>query len=206
MTHVRHSNIRGSEPHFVATAGGPPASSQSHGGRGGPPLPKKQLEWPPNGLERGAPRGRTPIFPRALPDHERYRPHPAGHLAGRRAVRHARPLARLGHGVAPVLQAAVALRGVPGRRRRGPVARPRPLGVARRQRHVSRRLDERAPHVRVARAGDPAARLGLAVNVNLSFTDSTNVISPIAPMHPHRFRQRQAPFPAPRSGARPFVR
>ncbi len=45
-----------------------------------------------------------------------------------------------------------------------------------------------------------------AVNVNPSFTDSTNAIAPIAPTHPRRFRQRQAPFPASRSGARSFVR
>ena len=44
------------------------------------------------------------------------------------------------------------------------------------------------------------------VNVNPSFTDSTNAIAPIAPTHPRRFRQRQAPFPASRSGARSFVR
>ena len=208
-----------------------------------PAAQKKELEWPPNGLGRGAPRGRTPISPRALPDHGRYRPDPAGHLAGRRAVRHAGPLSRLRHGVAPVPQAAVALRGVPRRRRRDPVARPRLLGVARRHRHVPRRLDERAPHVGVPRAGDPAAGLGLAaralrgrepaprgerrrareprevarlggeqerggdvVNVNPSFTDSTNAIAPIAPTHPRRFRRRQAPFPASRSGARSFVR
>ena len=124
--------------------------------------PKKELERPPNGLERGAPRGRTPISPRELPGHERYRPHPAGHLAGRRAVRHARPLARLGHGVAPVPQAAVALRGVPRHGGLDPVARPRPLGAPRRHRHVPGRLDQRAPDVGVPRAGDPAARLRLA--------------------------------------------
>ena len=45
-----------------------------------------------------------------------------------------------------------------------------------------------------------------AVNVNPSFTDSTNAIAPIAPTHPRRFRRRQAPFPASRSGARSFVR
>ena len=44
------------------------------------------------------------------------------------------------------------------------------------------------------------------VNVNPSFTDSTNAIAQIAPTHPRRFRRRQAPFPASRSGARPFVR
>lgn len=44
------------------------------------------------------------------------------------------------------------------------------------------------------------------VNVNPSFTDSTNAIAPIAPTHPRRFRRRQAPFPASRSGARSFVR
>ncbi len=44
------------------------------------------------------------------------------------------------------------------------------------------------------------------VNVNLSFADSTNVTAPIAPTHPRRFRRRQAPFPASRSGARSFVR
>ncbi len=44
------------------------------------------------------------------------------------------------------------------------------------------------------------------VNVNPSFTDSTNAIAPIAPTHPRRFRLRQAPFPASRSGARSFVR
>ena len=44
-----------------------------------------------------------------------------------------------------------------------------------------------------------------SVNVNPSFTDSTNAIAPIAPTHPRRFRRRQAPFPASRSGARPFV-
>ena len=58
----------------------------------------------------------------------------------------------------------------------------------------------------------PAARERLRalaaehVNVNLSFTDSTNAIAPIAPTHPRRFRRRQAPFPASRSGARSFVR
>ena len=86
--------------------------------------------------------GSDPLSPRALPGHERYRPDPAGHLAGRRAVRHAGPLSRLRHGVAPVLQAAVALRGVPRRRRRDPVARPRLLGW-RRHRHVPRRDDAR---------------------------------------------------------------
>lgn len=45
-----------------------------------------------------------------------------------------------------------------------------------------------------------------SVNVNPSFTDSTNAIAPIAPTHPRRFRRRQAPFPASRSGARSFVR
>lgn len=44
------------------------------------------------------------------------------------------------------------------------------------------------------------------VNVNPSFTDSTNAIAPIAPTHPRRFRRRQAPFPASRSGARSLVR
>lgn len=47
---------------------------------------------------------------------------------------------------------------------------------------------------------------GISVNVNPSFTDSTNAIAPIAPTHPRRFRRRQAPFPASRSGARSFVR
>ena len=51
------------------------------------------------------------------------------------------------------------------------------------------------------------ATLGYSrVNVNPSFTDSTNAIAPIAPTHPRRFRRRQAPFPASRSGARSFVR
>lgn len=53
----------------------------------------------------------------------------------------------------------------------------------------------------VSRPGNPHD-----VNVNPSFTDSTNAIAPIAPTHPRRFRQRQAPFPASRSGARSFVR
>lgn len=57
----------------------------------------------------------------------------------------------------------------------------------------------------------PYSNVGLAqvfpgVNVNPSFTDSTNAIAPIAPTHPRRFRRRQAPFPASRSGARSFVR
>lgn len=47
---------------------------------------------------------------------------------------------------------------------------------------------------------------GFHVNVNPSFTDSTNAIAPFAPTHPRRFRRRQAPFPASRSGARSFVR
>lgn len=51
-----------------------------------------------------------------------------------------------------------------------------------------------------------AARGRPGVNVNPSFTDSTNAIAPIAPTHPRRFRRRQAPFPASRSGARSFVR
>ena len=42
-----------------------------------------------------------------------------------------------------------------------------------------------------------------SVNVNPSFTDSTNAI---APTHSRRFRRRQAPFPAFRSGARSLVR
>ena len=49
------------------------------------------------------------------------------------------------------------------------------------------------------------AQMG-SVNVNPSFTDSANAIAPIAPIHPRRFRRRQAPFPASRSGARSFVR
>lgn len=61
--------------------------------------------------------------------HPRYRPRPAGHLPRRRAVRNAGPLARRGHRLAPLLQAAVALRGVPRHGRRGPVPGPRPLGV-----------------------------------------------------------------------------
>lgn len=55
--------------------------------------------------------------------------------------------------------------------------------------------------------GTLPARVEIAdVNVNPSFTDSTNAIAPIAPTHPRRFRRRQAPFPASRSGARSFVR
>ena len=49
-----------SAAHFVATAGGLAAKSESVDGRGGvPAAQKKELEWPPNGLERGARRGRT---------------------------------------------------------------------------------------------------------------------------------------------------
>ena len=58
----------------------------------------------------------------------------------------------------------------------------------------------------LTRDGEVAVNRPVAVNVNPSFTDSTNAIAPIAPTHPRRFRRRQAPFPASRSGARSFVR
>ena len=44
------------------------------------------------------------------------------------------------------------------------------------------------------------------VNVNPSFTHFANAIAPFAPTVSRRFRQRQAPLPASRSGARSFVR
>lgn len=67
-------------------------------------------------------------------------------------------------------------------------------------------------HIELLRRGVRTSRRRVArlmrdnVNVNPSFTDSTNAIAPIAPTHPRRFRRRQAPFPASRSGARSFVR
>ena len=68
---------------------------------------------------------------------------------------------------------------------------------------ASREFEELVFPPRAPSAPAPSAP---CVNVNPSFTDSTNAIAPIAPTHPRRFRQRQAPFPASRSGARSFVR
>lgn len=44
------------------------------------------------------------------------------------------------------------------------------------------------------------------VSVNLSFADFTNEPHPFAPTHMRRSRQRHAPLPASRSGARSLVR
>ncbi|MFR3769723.1 transposase [Collinsella stercoris] len=63
-----------------------------------------------------------------------------------------------------------------------------------------------ARHAEAMLAGATLRDAAACVNVNPSFTDSTNAIAPIAPTHPRRFRRRQAPFPASRSGARSFVR
>lgn len=48
-----------SAAHFVATAGGLGRNGVCARASRGPAAHKKQPEWPPNGLERGGPRGRT---------------------------------------------------------------------------------------------------------------------------------------------------
>lgn len=50
------------------------------------------------------------------------------------------------------------------------------------------------------------AKDGAVVNVNLSFADFTNEPHPFAPTHMRRSRQRHAPLPVSRSGARSLVR
>ena len=63
-------------------------------------------------------------------------------------------------------------------------------------------LEERAREQWVAsHLGDPGS-----VSVNLSFADFTNEPHPFAPTHMRRSRQRHAPLPASRSGARSLVR
>ncbi len=132
-----------------------------------PAAHKKELEWPPNGLERGARRGRTLLSgaPALRGRHPRYRPHPARHLSRRGAVGHARPLAGGGHGLPALDQPAVALRRVAPHRGRDLLAGREGLRVARGHRDVPGGLDERAAHVGVARAGYPAPRRGLAARV-----------------------------------------
>ena len=84
------------------------------------------------------------------------------------------------------------------------VRSPRHIVAEGRRRH--RRQRPGRLHRGPRRARPPRRRPDPRVNVNPSFTDSTNAIAPIAPTHPRRFRRRQAPFPASRSGARSFVR
>lgn len=83
------------------------------------------------------------------------------------------------------------------------------LGAPRKQRHSARRIYDRLVAERGYGGSYSTVQRRVRewrVNVNPSFTDSTNAIAPIAPTHPRRFRRRQAPFPASRSGARSFVR
>jgi len=120
-THVRHSNIRAWPSRLrisLLRLGASRRNRSLYAGMAVSRRPEKGLEWPPNGLERGARRGRTLLSgaPALRGRHPRYRPHPARHLSRRGAVGHARPLAGGGHGLPAVDQPAVALRRVAPRR------------------------------------------------------------------------------------------
>ena len=65
---------------------------------------------------------------------------------------------------------------------------------------------EEAGELAAAEMPDRTARAARGVSVNLSFADFTNEPHPFAPTHMRRSRQRHAPLPASRSGARSLVR
>lgn len=72
---------------------------------------------------------------------------------------------------------------------------------------VMRLADEWVAGLAPSAAAKSSRRLdSMLVSVNLSFADFTNEPHPFAPTHMRRSRQRHAPLPASRSGARSLVR